>query len=195
MVEFALVFPLFLLLVMGTIDFGGYFSSRLSVEEAARAGDRVAAVQDVVSSYSASSIVSAITGQEGLAKVPTTNDCLWQGTTLDPNQSPPFNWSTGNGCIGIWYFDLGSANTGPPTLCTQWSVQHSAFGSWSSGTSPSWTAATPPNGCVSAAPGTNMVVVGVGYQYRPLTPTPSIVIGALATYGESQLLEEGNVAS
>jgi hypothetical protein len=186
-----MVSPLFLVLVFGTIDFGGYFGSRMSVEEAARAGARVAAVEDVVSTYTGSSIVSAIAAQEGLAKVPSTTDCAWQGTTLDPNVYPPFTFS-GSGCIGIWYFDFYSANTGPPTLCTQWSVAHSAFGSYSGST---WTSGTPPSGCVAAPPGEDIVVVGVGYHYNPLTPMPTIITGALTTYGETQLLEEGNIAS
>jgi Flp pilus assembly protein TadG len=184
MVEFALVAPLFILLVFSTIDFGGYFSSRLSVEEAARAGARAAVVQ-VYSSYSGSAITGAITAQKGMAALTTTADCIWQGTTLDPGTYPPFTF-TGTSCVGIWYFDLMNETSGPPTLCTQWSVAHSAFGSYSGST---WTAATPPSGCV--VPQEDIVVVGVGYQYHPLTPMPTIVSGALTTYGETELMEEG----
>ena len=142
-VEFALVAPLFLLLVFSTIDFGGYFSSRLAVEEAARAGARAAVVQ-VSSSYSGSAITGAITAQKGMAALTTTVDCIWQGTTLDPDSYPPFKPLTGTSCVGIWYFDLMNETSGPPTLCTEWSVAHSAFGSYSGST---WTAATPPSGC------------------------------------------------
>jgi hypothetical protein len=186
MVEFAMALPVFLVLVMGTIDFGGYFSSRLSVEEAARAGARAAVVQ-VPSSYSGSAITAAITAQQGMAAITATVDCLWQGTTLDANEYPPFTPLTGTSCVGIWYFDLMNETTGPPTLCTQWSVAHSAFGSYS-GTV--WTAATPPNGCV--VPEEDIMVVGVGYAYKPLTPMPTIAAAALTTYGETQLIEEGS---
>src|ERR1019366_1981868 len=102
MVEFAMVAPLFLLLVLATIAFGGYFASRLGVEEATRAGARAAAVQDY-SSYSGTAITRAISAQRGLATLTTNQDCTWQGTTLDPNQYPPFTFS-GSGCVGIWYF-------------------------------------------------------------------------------------------
>jgi Flp pilus assembly protein TadG len=187
MVEFAMVFPVFLLLVMSTIDFGGYFSSRLSVEQAARAGARAAVVQ-LANSYSGSAITTAISGQQGMAALTTTADCLWQGTTLDPDKYPPFiPTGTSTSCVGVWYFDLMNETTGPPALCTQWSVAHSQFGLYSGN---AWTAATPPSGCV--VPQEDLVVVGVGYQYKPLTPMPAIVAAALTTYGETQLIEEGS---
>jgi hypothetical protein len=49
--------------------------------------------------------------------------------------------------------------------------------------------ATPPSGCV--VPGEDLVVVGVGYKYTPMTPMPTIVSTALTTYAETQLIEEG----
>jgi hypothetical protein len=188
-VEFALVAPLFFLLLFGTIDFGGYFGSRLSVEEAARAGARVAEVQcnQTGCTYSGSAIVTAIVAQEGMVKVPTTVNCTWQGTTLAPDVYPPFTFS-GSGCIGIWYFNLYSSTTGPPELCGQWSVTTSAF-VWY--TSTGSTTTTEPNNCV--VPVDDIVVVGVGYHYTPLTPLPTIASNALTTYGETQLLEEGNL--
>jgi hypothetical protein len=184
MLEFALVAPVFLLVTFGTIDYGGYFGDRLAVEEAARAGARVTAVQNQ-SSFSGTAVVNAILAQQGPAHLPTT-DCSWQGSTLDAGQYPPFTFS-GSGCMGIWYFDLLASTTGPPSLCIQWSVQHQAFGSYSGGV---WTASAPPTGCV--ATGQDIVVVGVGYQYSPLTPLPAISASALTTYGETQLLEEGS---
>ena len=184
MVEFAMVAPLFLLLVLATIDFGGYFTSRLGVEEATRAGARAAAVQDY-SSYSGTAITRAISAQRGLATLTTNQDCTWQGTTLDPNQYPPFTFS-GSGCVGIWYFDLMNESTGPPTLCGQWSVASSA---WVWYKSTGGTQTTQPTGCL--VPQEDIVVVGVGYKYSPLTPMPSIASAALTTYGETQLLEEG----
>jgi hypothetical protein len=42
-------------------------------------------------------------------------------------------------------------------------------------------------------PDDDIVVVGVGYHYSPLTPLPTIASNALTTYGETQLLEEGNL--
>jgi hypothetical protein len=36
----------------------------------------------------------------------------------------------------------------------------------------------------------DLIVVGVGYRFSPLTPLPAIASTALITYGETQLLEE-----
>ena len=194
--EFSLLAPVFLLVMFSTIDFGGYFGTRLSVENAARAGARTAVIESesaYANSPSAGTlIVAAIKRQSNEGSIPTTNDCLWSDTNnpqwLTPSSYPPFGWSSSDsGCIGIWYFELNS--TGPPTLCIQWSVQYNQWGTWSVGASPTWTQqANPPAGCVT--PGQNLVVVGVGFKYSPLTPLPTIASGALITYGETELMEE-----
>ena len=177
LVEFALVSPLFILLVFAAIDFGGYFGSRLAVESAADAGARVAAIENQGATFSGTAILNVIKADQGPASLTTNVNCTWNGTTLNPNTYPPFSF-TGNGCVGIWYFDLLAAPTGPPTLCEQWSVATQA-----------WTPSTIPSGCVE--PGEDVVVVGIGYRYTTLTPLPSIASGALTTYGETQILEEG----
>ncbi len=193
LVEFSLVLPIFMVVIFATIDFGGYFGARLSVENAARAGDRVAVVE-TQAGFSGASIVNAISAEaQDNGGLPMNADCFWNGTTLTPTTYPPFTFS-GKGCIGVWYFQL--EQVGSPQLCTQWSVANSAFGSYSGST---WTASTPAAGCFDA--GGTVVVVGVGYQYAPLTPVPFIGAlgtncpsggnnGALCTYGETQLLEE-----
>jgi hypothetical protein len=190
MVEFSLLLPLFLLVILATIDFSGYFGARLSVENAARAGARVAATTTLTnyttgtSPQTGSGIISTVVGNAADASVPSNVDCAWQGTTLSPTQYPPFTWSsTARGCIGIWYFELEPV--GPPQLCTQYSAAHLAFGSYGGST---WTAAAPATGCVQAD--SDIVVVGVGYQFSPLTPLPALSGSALNTFGETQLLEE-----
>lgn len=186
-VEFSLVLPLFLLVVLATIDFSGYFGARLSVENAARAGARLATTTTLAdyttgtAPQTGSGIISTIVGNAADASLPTNVDCKWQGTTLTPTQYPPFVWGAGKGCIGIWYFEL--EKVGPPQLCTQFSTAYLAFGSYSGST---WTAAAPAAGCVAAE--SDVVVVGVGYNYSPLTPLPAL--NGLTTYGETQLLEE-----
>jgi hypothetical protein len=194
MVEFALVFPVFLLVVFATIDYGGYFGSRLSVENAARSGARVAVWEPLDRtdpgdfSTQATVIVDTITSHANVELVPNDVACTWQGTTLSPTQYPPFTipvtTPASTACIGLWYFEL--ADAGPPWLCGSWSVASGGGWSWydSSGSSLS----SPDPDCVVA--GKDLVVVGVGYQYSPYTPLPSIAAGALTTYGETQLLEE-----
>ncbi|MGD0370518.1 MAG: TadE/TadG family type IV pilus assembly protein [Candidatus Dormibacteria bacterium] len=180
LVEFSLLLPLFLLVIFATIDFSGYFGARLSVENAARSGDRVA-VTEPYASYSGPAIVSQVAAQAQDANLPSNVDCSWNGTTLAPTSYPPFTWSSGRGCIGIWYFEMRPA--GNPWLCGQWSV---ASSSWSWWTVTGTTTTTKDNGCVAA--GSDIVVVGVGYQFSPLTPLPAL--NGFNTYGETQLLEE-----
>jgi hypothetical protein len=187
MVEFSLVLPLFLLVIFATIDFSGYFGARLSVENAARAGARLATTTTLAdfttgtAPQTGSGIISTIVGNAADASLPNNADCKWQGTTLAPTQYPPFLWGAGKGCIGIWYFEL--EKVGPPQLCTQFSAVNLAFGTYSGNT---WTASAPATGCVAAD--SDVVVVGVGYNYSPLTPIPAL--NGLTTYGETQLLEE-----
>ena len=185
--EFALILPSFLLIIFATIDFGGYFGSRLSVENAARAGARVAAIQPGTAYPSAgTAIVTAISGQANVGHVSTTVDCQWHGITLTPTYYPPFSLNGGSSCIGIWYFTLQSA--GPPSLCAQWSVASHAWDTWTSAGTETTGSATPQAGqslCATAAD--DVVVVAVGYTYSPLTPMPSIATGALTTYGETEL--------
>ena len=186
-----MVIPVFLLVIFATIDFGGYFGSRLSVENAARAGARVAAVQ-VGTAYATAgpAIVTAISAQANVAHIPTGVDCLWHGTTLTPTYYPPFSLNGSSGCIGIWYFVLQS--TGSPSLCAQWSVASRTWDTWTLAGAETTGSATPQTAGQStcATAGDDVVVVAVGYTYSPLTPMPTIASGALTTYGETELLEE-----
>jgi hypothetical protein len=174
------------------MDFGGYFGTRLSVENAARAGARTAVTESEAKYPSAGSlIVSAVERQANLGQIPSNVDCNWTGASLNPGSYPPFGWTgTGQGCIGIWYFELSTSTCTSgcaPALCAQWSVANGYWDTWSGGVETIDTS-TLPTGCVTA--GTNIVVVGVGFKYRPLTPMPTIATGALTTYGETELLEE-----
>lgn len=182
MVEFALVLPVFLLVVMATIDFSGYFGVRLSAENAARAGARVA----VVNPTSGSAIATAVEGAADFAIVPNNVDCSWNGTSLAPSSYPPFALPSGKtACIGIWYFELNAY--GSPSLCAQWSVQNSYWDTWS-GSTESTDQSSLPSTCYSSLQ--NIAVVGVGYTYSPFTPVPALPSSALTTYGETQLLIE-----
>jgi hypothetical protein len=197
MVEFSLLLPLFIVVIFATIDFSGYFGARLSVENAARAGARLAVTVSSadytanVAPDSGPGIVSQVVGNAADAGLPSTVNCTWAGTTLSPLVYPPFSFS-GRGCIGIWYFEMPTGGgTGSPWLCGQWSVSAQTWSWW---TSAGVTTGTPDKYCVvtpvSGAPYQDIVVVGVGYQYSPLTPLPALSGSALNTYGETQLLEE-----
>jgi Flp pilus assembly protein TadG len=47
LVEFALILPIFLLLLLGIVEFGRIISSQMIVSNASRTGARIAAVQDI----------------------------------------------------------------------------------------------------------------------------------------------------
>jgi Flp pilus assembly protein TadG len=57
--EFAMVLPVLLLLLFGSIDFGGYFGTRMSVQNAARAGVAYAVVNPT--SWSGSTSIATAT--------------------------------------------------------------------------------------------------------------------------------------
>ncbi|MDQ2960397.1 MAG: pilus assembly protein [Candidatus Dormibacteraeota bacterium] len=59
--EFAMVLPVLLLLLLGTIDFGGFFGTRLSVQNAVRVGAAYAVVNPT--SWTGSSSIAAATEQ------------------------------------------------------------------------------------------------------------------------------------
>ncbi len=69
-VEFALVLPLLLLLVLGGIDYGLYFSDSMALRDAARAGARSAALEPGTSLDDvADAVESAASGATGDATV------------------------------------------------------------------------------------------------------------------------------
>ena len=57
--EFAMVLPVLLLLLFGSIDFGGYFGTRMSVQNAVRAGVAYAVVNPT--SWSGSTSIATVT--------------------------------------------------------------------------------------------------------------------------------------
>jgi general stress protein CsbA len=187
MVEFAMVAPVFLLTLFGVIDFGTFYGAQLSVENAARAGVRFAAVQPCTPSGSscsgsswstaasppAGTIEAAIGSASPDAAIPNVN-CLWNGSAVPvygPNGSSSTTWnfsipSGSSGCISISYWNITASTQ--PTLC----AYYSASAGWQFQTG--YTSAT----CVVA---NDLVQVTVGYHYQTLTPVPSFLSAAFTT--------------
>jgi Flp pilus assembly protein TadG len=86
LVEFALVIPLFLLLVAGMIDFGLGLNTSITVTNAAREGARLGAVNPITASIAAK--VTSMTS--GLAGGPTTTITCTKpgGTTCTLDTTP-----------------------------------------------------------------------------------------------------------
>jgi Flp pilus assembly protein TadG len=191
--EFALVLPLFLLVIMGSIDFAGYFASRLSVENAARAAVRWAVTQCDPHSSTCTNPNAVWTnaqppGAGTIEQVAISNS----NDAKIINQDCPTNLATltpGTGCITISYYDLNTGSLACPsgpgsctsTLCAQWSASSDTLtfqGTYTSST------------CL--VPNRTLVQVLVGYNYKTLTPLPLPTSGwsGLTTSAGSQLLEE-----
>lgn len=182
-----MVVPVFLLTLFGIIDFGTFYGAQLSVQNAARAGDRFAAVQACDPSGSSCSgtawstaaappsgtIEATIRATSTDAAIPNVN-CLWNGSAVPAfgpsgSSSSTFTFtvpSGSTGCISISYWNITASTT--PTLC----AYYSASAGWEFQTG--YTSAT----CVVA---NDLVQVTVGYKYQTLTPVPSALTGAFTT--------------
>lgn len=96
LVEFALVFPIFMLVLAGILDFGFMLYSRMSVINAAREGARASIMvpnfQDVPATAEGAVIASASTGGIHLTSSNVTTTCLQ--TTAGTNPPPTCDWSS-----------------------------------------------------------------------------------------------------
>jgi len=193
--EFALVLPLFLLVVMGTIDFAGYFASRLSVENAARSAVRFAVTQCDPATCTNPNAVWTNAQPPGAGTIEQVAISSSNDANI-LNKDCPTNLATltpGTGCITISYYDLNSGALACPsgpgsctsTLCAQWSASSDQL-LFQPQPTPTYT----PSSCL--VPNRTLVQVLVGYNYKPLTPIPLPTNGwsGLTTSAESQLLEE-----
>jgi TadE-like protein. len=93
MVEFALVIPIFLLVLSGILDFGFALFSRMTVINSAREGARAAVM---VSDYTTiptvvTTRVNAAAAQAGLTPTSITTTCLQ--TTVSVTTPPICNWN------------------------------------------------------------------------------------------------------
>jgi Flp pilus assembly protein TadG len=104
LVEFALVLPLFLVLVMGIADLGLAVFSYNSITNAAREGARLAIVnQDTTK------ITARATSQSAIARTPTVTVAFYQAKvdgTPDTTKTCPVGLSTyiGVGCLAVVTF-------------------------------------------------------------------------------------------
>ena len=201
--EFALVLPVILALVFGGIDFGGYFASRLSVENAARVAVRAAAVDVCPTSgagiapqvgppsacwSSASPPASGTIEQVAISAAPDARilnkDCPDQDSVWPPSGSDLATLTPGTGCISIRYYYL---NGSTQSLCA----------TWSAGADEMTTNSLYPMGtdCLipAASSGADVVQVVIGYNYSPLIPIPWFSgSGLTTTSAATQLvLEQG----
>ena len=107
LVEFALVLPLFLVLVMGIFDLGLAVFSYNSITNAAREGARLAIVNQ-----DEATISTRTTSQAGVAQAPTVTVDFYRAQadgTPDTTESCPIGTSTyvAVGCLAVVTFEAG----------------------------------------------------------------------------------------
>ncbi len=201
LVEFAMVLPVLLAVLFGGIDFGGYFSSRLSVENGARMAVRAAAVDvcptsgtgvtqagNTVCWSSASSPASGTIEQVAISAAADAHilntDCPDSDGIWPPSPSDLATLTPGTGCISIRYYYLNGSSQ---SLCANWSATNDEMTTQSS--YPMATDCLIPAGSTGA----DIAQVVIGYNYLPLVPiTWFSGAGLTTTSAETQLvLEQG----
>ena len=200
MVEFAMVVPVLFAVIFAGIDYGGYFASRLSVENAARVAVRAAAVEVCPASGTgfgsagepstcwtkAATPASGTIEQVAIAAAADANiknlDCPDSDSVWPPSAADLAALTPGTGCISIRYYYVTSSGQ---SLCA----------AWSQGTDEMTTYSYYPTDCLitASASGADIVQVVVGYNYKPLVPIPWFQgSGLTTTSAETQLvLEQG----
>jgi hypothetical protein len=194
-----MVLPVLLLVIMSSIDYGGYFASRLSVENAARAAVRWAAVQSCPQSGAGTTQVgnngcwtNAATPASGtieqivIASASDAHilnqDCPDGDSAWPPSATDLGTLTPGTGCISIRYYYINGQSQ---SLCDAWSV-----GSDEMQPQSAYPVGTD---CLIAATSSSadMVQVVVGYNYNPPTPLPFFSgAGLTTTSAASELLLE-----
>jgi Flp pilus assembly protein TadG len=92
LIEFALVAPLFLVIMLGAIDWGWYFVLRETLVNATREGARVASVQDDPPTQSEAAAVAAVQGYLsviGVRAVPVRSPEVEFSTITVPGVATP----------------------------------------------------------------------------------------------------------
>ena len=201
MAEFALVLPVLLALIFGGIDYGGYFASRLSVENGARVAVRAAVVDVCPTTGSgvtqtgntacwsnATSPLSGTIEQMAISAAADAHilnkDCPDSDSVWPPSATDLATLTPGSGCISIRYYYL---NGSTQSLCANWSVTNDVMTTQTS--YPMGTDCVIP----ATSSGANIVQVVIGYNYSPLIPIPWFTgAGRTTTSAETQLvLEQG----
>jgi len=160
LVEFALVFPVFILLLFGIVDAGRFVYMNSVLSQAAREGARLAAVE---ASWIGSSDPSC--GAVGGPVCPADGAVLKADATTAANRMiDPF------GSVSALYISCdvptSAGGSGPPT------------GNWTTGTS-----------CTTNSGATNNVVsVRVLLTFHPLTPVIGQLIGAMTMSGSATMV-------
>jgi len=167
LVEFALIFPIFMLAFFGVVDGARLVYTNSQLAQAAREGARVAAVE---ASSMGSSDLSCVASENLITSTrPGAHVCPADSSALKADVVSAVNrMAVGLGPIANVYLacDAGGTDPAPSGAWTEASVSYPACAAGSSSLSP--------NG-----PG-ELVSVRIVYQYNPITPIAGSVIGSVS---------------
>jgi Flp pilus assembly protein TadG len=166
MIEFAIIVPVFMLLLMGMLEFGFVFTHNLTLEYATREGARVG------STLSDGSLVAATCSQ-------IDQDIINAVTkVLQSPGSPILGYPNGVSAVNIWESD---ANGNPIAGTTNtWLNKNDGSGTFSPPGSPVWTPCTRHSSTwlTGACGGTtcppDSIGVSLAYTYTMITPLGAI---------------------
>lgn len=157
MVEFAIIVPLFLLLLMGMLEFGFVFTHNLSLEYATREGARVASSLSDGGSSATSATCTAI--DQAIVDAVTK--------VLKSPGSPILGYPNSVAFIKIWKAD-SSGNPVAGTINT-WTNKNNGTLTFNPPASPVW-----PCTSRNAIPPSDSIGVSLSYTYTMITPLGAI---------------------
>ena len=172
LVEFALVLPVFLLVVFGLFDVGRLVFTNATISQAAREGARVASAE---TSWIGSAAPSCAFEEEDFAGYPGRHWCPADVAELKTHITTAVNGMTTTlGPIDTVYISCNEGSESDPAP------------------SGDWTEASGGNGCEDESGnvlgGTgNLVSVRVVYSYGPFTPIISSIIGSVPLTGTATM--------
>jgi hypothetical protein len=179
LVEFSLVFPIFILLFFGVVDGARLVYTNSQLGQAAREGARVAAVEASTMGFLATDPSCVSSESQITAARPGAHVCPADPTALKADLVSAVNrMAVGLGAIATVYLacDSGGAATPPipadPAPTGAWDQTSVYFPACGIGPISYGTAA--PNG-----PG-SLVSVRIVFQYNPITPLAGSLIGSVS---------------
>ena len=179
LVEFALVFPVFMLLLFGLIDIGRFVYTDSALSQAAREGARLAAVEARwLGSNDPSCVASAsqITPSRPGAKV-----CPADATALKADVAAAVNrMVAGLGQVTTLYLSCNAGGVGDLAPTGEWDETSVRFPSC--GPDRTGAGALTPNGSGQ------LVSVRVVYEYGPITPIVASIVGSVSRTASATML-------
>jgi Flp pilus assembly protein TadG len=154
-IEFAMLLPVYLLILVGAVDMGGMLYTSYQLEAAVAAGSQYAAVNSAnVNSTNGASLASSIAGV-----VENANGSAWANNTVVVNNGPSVTVTAGTSSSG------GTASNADSCYCPTGSPPNWVWGS----------AATCGSSCAGGGEAGKFVTITASKAYSPLLSTFGLI--------------------